>query len=467
MRRDLPRRRRGRHLRPARRALRPRARRAGGVEIAPQAVDNAFWSAPADAPDAPRRRSRCCSSAGRRARRASPSCSRPGALPALASAQRRAGPRRRRSRSAARAVATGRAGCRRVEPRRTCATSTPAPTLWSCRRFPTRDFRGAVGARRQRGHEPGTARDRHRRRRRRRRRAGPPRGAPGSSSPPATRRALGGRDPPPARRSGAARAARRGRGPRPSRRTPTRRGRTGFAAALAGTTTAGRAASVTWTLRQGIRLCACPMRRLLTATLLLLLLLPGRPCARRRQPLRPARRRLSRREGRRHLLAEDVPARARPASGRQRPVHGVPRRHQPRPPRGPQQPPQQLAATAAAAARAARPAAARAAAAATAAPGAAAARGRGSSSGGGTTTPRPPRRRRPSSRPCRRRSRPAPSPFERRRPARAARRGRQRSRATTAGSPRSLLVLLVALAVCALAAAGAVGWNRVLARRAH
>ena len=30
-----------------------------------------------------------------------------------------------------------------------------------------------------------------------------------------------------------------------------------------------------WTQRQGIRLCACPMRRLLTATLLLLLLLPA------------------------------------------------------------------------------------------------------------------------------------------------------------------------------------------------
>ena len=30
-----------------------------------------------------------------------------------------------------------------------------------------------------------------------------------------------------------------------------------------------------WTLRQGTRLCACPMRRLLTATLLLLLLLPA------------------------------------------------------------------------------------------------------------------------------------------------------------------------------------------------
>src|SRR4051794_14868284 len=38
---------------------------------------------------------------------------------------------------------------------------------------------------------------------------------------------------------------------------------------------AGRAASVTCTQRQGIRLCACPMRRLLTATLLLLLLLPA------------------------------------------------------------------------------------------------------------------------------------------------------------------------------------------------
>src|SRR3954466_9680643 len=38
---------------------------------------------------------------------------------------------------------------------------------------------------------------------------------------------------------------------------------------------AGRAASVTCTQRQGIRLCACPMRRLLTATFLLLLLLPA------------------------------------------------------------------------------------------------------------------------------------------------------------------------------------------------
>ena len=35
------------------------------------------------------------------------------------------------------------------------------------------------------------------------------------------------------------------------------------------------AASVKSTLRQGNRLCACPMRRLLTATFLLLLLLPA------------------------------------------------------------------------------------------------------------------------------------------------------------------------------------------------
>src|SRR3954466_2605916 len=38
---------------------------------------------------------------------------------------------------------------------------------------------------------------------------------------------------------------------------------------------AGRAASVTCTQRQGIRLCACPMRRVLTATFLLLVLLPA------------------------------------------------------------------------------------------------------------------------------------------------------------------------------------------------
>src|SRR3954470_2152707 len=35
------------------------------------------------------------------------------------------------------------------------------------------------------------------------------------------------------------------------------------------------AASVTCTQRQGVRLCACPMRRLLTATFLLLVLLPA------------------------------------------------------------------------------------------------------------------------------------------------------------------------------------------------
>src|SRR4051812_44919786 len=35
------------------------------------------------------------------------------------------------------------------------------------------------------------------------------------------------------------------------------------------------AASVTCTQRQGIRLCACPMRRVLTATFLLLVLLPA------------------------------------------------------------------------------------------------------------------------------------------------------------------------------------------------
>src|SRR4051794_6519345 len=42
-----------------------------------------------------------------------------------------------------------------------------------------------------------------------------------------------------------------------------------------GAPSAGRAASVPCTQRQGIRLCACPMRRLLTATFLLLLLLPA------------------------------------------------------------------------------------------------------------------------------------------------------------------------------------------------
>ena len=212
----------------------------------------------------------------------------------------------------------------------------------------------------------------------------------------------------------------------------------------------GRAASVNSTLRQGTRLCACPMRRLLTATLLLLLLLPGRPCGRRRQPLRPAHRRLPRREGRRHLLAEDVPARARPASGRQRPVHGVPRRHQPRPPRGPRRPPQQLRQR-----RRRRP-------------GRLVRRRLGrrrqhqrrreqrrleprQQLGGGTTTPRPRPRRPPSSRPCDKAITTGAEPGERRRPARPAGRRRSARKRPAHGSPRPSSPSSSRSRVCALA----------------
>ena len=126
------------------------------------------------------------------------------------------------------------------------------------------------------------------------------------------------------------------------------------------------------------------MRRLLTATLLLLLLLPAARAVAGDNPsdLLIDACRDEKVDG--TYSQKTYRQRARPASGRQRPVHGVPRRHQPRPPRGPRTAAAAAPATAAAAVRAARPAAAaRAAAAAAAAPAAAAARARSSGSGGG------------------------------------------------------------------------------------
>ncbi len=161
-----------------------RAHGARRVEIAPQAVDNAFWSAPAAAPERPApftgalRRPPGPGEGRRRARR--------GVARRRARPRRgRARPRRRRAR---RPLGRPRAsGCRRVEPRK------PAQLLRGRERCghtvdPLTPLRGAVGARRQRGHEPALRRHRHRRRRRRRRRPGAPGAPPGSSSPPATAR---------------------------------------------------------------------------------------------------------------------------------------------------------------------------------------------------------------------------------------------------------------------------------------
>ena len=188
MRRDLPRRRRGRRLRPARRARSPARTAPGGSTIAPQAVDNAFWSAPAGRARAP---PRAVHGALRRPRG-------PGkGVPELLAAWRGAA---LDPAEAALVLAgdghearSGRAGSVAGASARNCATSTPARR---CGRTvgPHAPLPRAVGARRQRGHEPGTRRHRHRRRRRRRRRPGPPR-AQRARRARGRRAALGARDP--------------------------------------------------------------------------------------------------------------------------------------------------------------------------------------------------------------------------------------------------------------------------------
>ena len=103
------------------------------VTIAPQAVDNAFWSAPSPPPSGPPP-SPSCSSAARRSRRARASWSPRGACPACA-------PRRRRScwpaTATPRPPRSATASTRRDRSlRRICATSMRAPTLWPYRRSP-------------------------------------------------------------------------------------------------------------------------------------------------------------------------------------------------------------------------------------------------------------------------------------------------------------------------------------------
>ena len=124
----------------------------------------------------------------------------------------------------------------------------------------------------------------------------------------------------------------------PWRRTPTRRGPP-VSRPPSTARPPRRAASVKCTLRQGNRLCACPMRRLVTATLLLLLLLPAAHAVAgdNASDLLVDACRDEKVDG--TYSQRTYKKRARPAAGRQRPVHRVPRRHQPRPARRPEQPP--------------------------------------------------------------------------------------------------------------------------------
>ena len=143
-RRPCPRRRCGRRLRPARRRVRPAPRRRR-VTIAPQAVDNAFWSAPVaepaqPAPPRPVRRGRPGDREGRARAGPRASAALPCARPALVlAAPRHAGCATGSRRRAARA------GCRNFY---AGADVVAIPSI------PSRQVRGAMGARRQRGHEP-------------------------------------------------------------------------------------------------------------------------------------------------------------------------------------------------------------------------------------------------------------------------------------------------------------------------
>ena len=156
----------GPHVTAYARRLGARARRASR----PQAVDNAFWATPvADAGAA--RRSPRCSSGATCPRRASPCC---------VEAWRRAlpladGP----PRGVVGADRRGRA------PRRS-ATPTPRADVLVIPSLATTPLPRAVGARRQRSHEPAPPRHRHRRRRRRRRRARAPRAQRPRRPAPAT-----------------------------------------------------------------------------------------------------------------------------------------------------------------------------------------------------------------------------------------------------------------------------------------
>ena len=176
------------------------------VEIAPQPVDNAFWSAPADAPQ--RRAAFQVLFVGR-------DTPEKGVAPLLA-AWRAAGLDRREAvlvvagegHRAARGVpgveVVGALDAQNLRNFYAGAGVVAIPSI------PSPRLRGAMGARRQRGHEPALRRHRHRCRRSRRGRTGPRRRdrprRPGRR-PRRPRR----RDPAPARRSGPARAPRRGR----------------------------------------------------------------------------------------------------------------------------------------------------------------------------------------------------------------------------------------------------------------
>ena len=232
---------RRRRLRPARRGVRPRATAPAGsrsprsrstTRSGPRPPTRARAAGAASTVlfvgrDAPRE--------GRRA-----SCSRRGAPRAWTAARRRScspATGHRAARGRPRRAGRRRARARKLRNFYAGADVVAIPSI------PSRALRGAVGARRQRGHEPALRRHRHRRRRSRRRRTRPRRRdrarRPGRR-PRRPRR----RDPAPARRSGAARRGSPRQGPGPSRRTPTRRGPPGFAAALGGATAPRRAASV-------------------------------------------------------------------------------------------------------------------------------------------------------------------------------------------------------------------------------
>ena len=161
-----------------------RARGARNVHVAPQSVDNDFWSAPdvdaprgaAAGPPGARHEVPVCRARrpGKGSRGAvgglaciGPSCHRRRARPRRRGIQAPSGPRRRRG-----GVRTRRRRLPGPGPARSCATCTPPATCWSCRRSATRTFREPWGLVVNEAMNQRPAGDRQRRRRRRRRRPG-------------------------------------------------------------------------------------------------------------------------------------------------------------------------------------------------------------------------------------------------------------------------------------------------------
>ena len=267
--------------------LRAAARGARRSPSAPQAVDNAFW-AHAGRRDAARGRSRRCSSGATRPRRASTCCVEAWRARRAAPAAASRWSRHRTPSSAREQVAQLLRGRRRS-----------GRTVGPHARLPR-----AVGARRQRSHEPGRPRHRHRRRRRRRRRARPPR-AHRPRRPRRRRRRARRRAAPPARRPRAARAARR-QAARDVAAYTHDAWADGFAAPCGARPAGDPLLALGTQPGRGIATaparCDRAMRRLLTA---LTILLPrrARDGRRRRRRDQAAARRLPRRAHRRHLHA--------------------------------------------------------------------------------------------------------------------------------------------------------------------